>query len=715
MLLGNGDIGVCLVVRPDALGLHIGKEDAWDIRVDDGHIAHLKPFSEIMEMWRRARERAQPGTIYLESKDPELKAYTEVMRSSYAKPWPRPWPCGTVWVHWDPRWAEVKEQKLDLATGVYTLRLGEATLTCFVNANNGHIHLGGDAMPWLSVSYHPLVDRESGLPAPEMAADGRAFSCYQHFPAQPSDSSFALHGVLAGEWTSAVEGTRRVLLKPARPQALRLDLTLFTPRDNPDPRTHARREGLRLATEPAGRLRDETAAWWREHWSRSAVQFENRELERIWYHNQYWLACCLRQGKVAPGLFGNWSMGRIGTAWHGDYHMNYNTQQVYWGVFSSNHVDQHLPYVELVEKLMPMATRNAREQFGLPGAYFPHTAYPVPSTVNPYPVAPWGYEICETPWTVQSLWWHYLYTLDGEYLKRVFPLMRAAGDFLAAYLKKEADGRYHVFPTVSPENWGFAVDTGLNRDCIIDLALTRFLFLALADASRVLGADGRRWSEMAGNLAAYPTARGPHGEVWTDVATAPPEYIYNVPVTISPVFPADEVGLHSPAPLLELARRTMRTVRLEGGNDLVWQPLARARLGMLDLDWFRREVRYCLLPNGVANDRVRQVGGRYRDETDFDFMMRMGIWTENLSLPAVLNECMLQSYNGVLRLFPNTQNLGPARFENLRATGAFLVSATWDGRRVTDATVYSEKGGPLRLPGRTIQTEAGKSYSITAG
>jgi hypothetical protein len=166
---------------------------------------------------------------------------------------------------------------------------------------------------------------------------------------------------------------------------------------------------------------------------------------------------------------------------------------------------------------------------------------------------------------------------------------------------------------------------------------------------------------------------------------------------------------------LELARRTVRNIRLEGGNDLVWQPLARARLGMLDLDWFRREVRYCLLPNGVANDRIRQVGGRYRDETDYDFMMRMGIWTENLALPAVLNECMLQSYNGVLRLFPNTQNLGPARFENLRAAGAFLVSAAWDGHRVTEASVYSEKGGTLRLPGRTIETEAGRTYSITAG
>ncbi len=78
-------------------------------------------------------------------------------------------------------------------------------------------------------------------------------------------------------------------------------------------------------------------------------------------------------------------------------------------------------------------------------------------------------------------------------------------------------------------------------------------------------------------------------------------------------------------------------------------------------------------------------------------MMPMGVWTENLSLPAVINECMMQSYTGTLRLFPNTQNLGPARFESLRAAGAFLVSAAHDGNKVTHLSVLSEKGSAMRL------------------
>lgn len=78
-------------------------------------------------------------------------------------------------------------------------------------------------------------------------------------------------------------------------------------------------------------------------------------------------------------------------------------------------------------------------------------------------------------------------------------------------------------------------------------------------------------------------------------------------------------------------------------------------------------------------------------------MMNIGVWVENLSLPAVLNECMLQSYTGTIRLFPNTHNLGRARFENLRAAGAFLVSAAYDGKSVSGVSLRSERGKTVRL------------------
>ncbi len=709
MLLGNGDIGLCVTVRPDALGLHIGKSDSWDIRVSEEHAAHVLPFADVCKLWERASEEAKrqghPEMTYLEEKIPVLRDYAQLVSSSYRQIWPRPWPCGIVWIHWDPDRYRVSRQSLDPSNGLFDLTLlsndEPVHIYALVNSTAGHICAWSDQPVQLrSVAYRAHTDPAAQLPAPEVTGTTAAFSAFQRFPARldsqlsSDDRSFALYAILQGRWDSV----EPAVLQPGEPQVVRLDITVFTPRDHPDNVQFAAAEAQRLSAQSAAAIRQSSDPYWSEFWSRSAVQLDDKELERCWYHNQYWLACCLRRGKLAPGLFGNWTSGHIGTAWHGDYHMNYNTQQVFWGVFSSNHADQHFPYIDLVESLLPMSQKYAREKFNLPGAYFPHCAYPVPSQVVAYPVPPWGYEICETPWVVQSLWWHYLYTQDESILQRVYPLLKAATEFIAGYVKLGTDGRYHVKPTVSPENWGCTVDYRLNQDCIMDLALIDFLLEATIAASEILRVDANErpnWLKIRSRLAAYPIA--PKSNVWLDVPNAPEAWIYNVPVTLAPVFPGERIGLHSDENDLALARRTAQTVQLEGGNDVVYQPLIRARLGMLDLDWFKREVRYCLMPNGIVNDRARQTGGRYHDSTDFDFMMRMGVWTENLSLPAVLNECFLQGYNGTLRLFPNTKNLGPAKFHHLRAAGAFLVSAAWDGQSVSPITLLSERGKTVRL------------------
>ncbi|MBZ5561883.1 MAG: hypothetical protein LAP13_05625 [Acidobacteriia bacterium] len=760
MLLGNGDVGVCVTVRPDALGLHLGKSDSWDIRVSEEHWKYVLPFNELLTLWQRASEEAKrqgkPDMLFLEDNIDFFREYTRKVNASYNQPWPRPWPCGIVWIQWDPRWVRVRKQTLDPSNGLFTLELDcrepgrpprRVDLLGFVDWETGDVCVSTDSpAPFTSVTYFPYDDPEARLPGAEVIAtsqDGAGvLKLRRRFPAtaptdavlnpppSPKDRHFALAGLFSGSWTfpstphregPVGEGRPHATFLPARLQPFRLDLVMLTSLDASDPPAQAAAEAARLSSLPVSRLRDGSETHWRDFWSHSAVEFEDKELERIWYHNQYFLACCLREGKVAPGLFGNWTSGKIGTAWHGDYHMNYNTQQVFWGLFSSNHAEQHFPYIELVENLLPMSENYAREKFGLPGAFFPHSAYPVPSQVVPYPAPPWGYEVCETPWVVQSLWWHYLYTRDETVLKRVYPLLRAAARFLAAYLKKGEDGKYHVIPTVSPENWGFTVDYRLNKDCIMDLALTAFVLDAVVEASRLLGEDETervRWTEIRAILAPYPRTTGPLGEVWADVVDAPPEHVYNVPVTLAPVFPGEQVGLGRGEEHLEIARRTARTVRLEGGNDLVYQPLIRARLGMLDLRWFKGQVRYCLLPNGVANDRVRQIGGRYSDSTDFDFMMRMGVWTENLALPAVLNECLLQSYTGTIRLFPNTQNLGQARFRHLRAAGALLVSAAYNGRAIFGVELLSEKGATTRMlnpwESRTVRVTQAKDHQPVA-
>jgi alpha-L-fucosidase 2 len=775
MLLGNGDVGVCAVVRPDALGLHLSKSDCWDIRVTEGSEKEVRPFREILEMWKRASAELNRDGNH----DGESVENVEIFREyggrvgrSYSKPWPRPWPCGTVWLKWDPRWVEPMTYSLNPANGVFTLELKitpldnrdrAATLTAFVDWDSGRISVQSDPIPEVSVIYSPAIDGfradpfDSGhieihpdrLPRPilkhQVMTDASDFSCYQEFPAigpseenpnpprSEKDRNFSLHGRMEGTWAvSQIQASDSLVFSAESDRTIRLDVAIVTPRDlllrrlesqksgddqhanwitipqtqvysAEDLNTSAYAEQVAIPASklPFDDLRQTSERRWREHWSASAVRFEDDALERIWYHNQYFLTCCLRKHRTAPGLFANWSSsGGIGSAWHSDYHLDYNCQQVYWGVFSSNRIDMHQPFLELVENLLPMSEKFANDSFNLPGAFFPLSAYPVPSQIVPYPVPPWGYQICMTPWAVQSLWWQFLYTQDQKYLGRVYPTLRAAARFLAAYLTKENDGKYHVFPSISSENWGCTVNFKLNKDCILDLALTRFLLDAMVNASTILGEDHEereRWKEIGENLAPYPKSAGLHGEVWLDIPNAPLEHVYNVPITLAPVFPGEQVGMDTGGEFLEIATRTAQTIRLEGGNDLVSQPLIRARLGILDLDWFKRQIEYCMLPDGVSNDRVRQTGGRYSLATDVDYMMRMGLWCENFAVPVVVNECMMQSYTGTIRLFPNVLNLGAARFEKLRAVGAFLVSAIFDGSTVTKFELFSEKGALLRF------------------
>ena len=213
----------------------------------------------------------------------------------------------------------------------------------------------------------------------------RRIFCTQRLPSTPptaevpdpppsvKDRNFALYGRLTGSWKVpqpnpiSMRGpwlerdVPHAWLESSGPQSFRLDVMVMTPQDHADNTTRVRDDVQRLAAKPASGIHQQSATHWQEFWSKSAVELDDPELEKIWYHNQYFLACCLRQGKVAPGQAGNWITPSVGSSWHGDYHFDYNVEQVYWGVFSSNHADQHYPYIDLVEHLLPAAEARAKE------------------------------------------------------------------------------------------------------------------------------------------------------------------------------------------------------------------------------------------------------------------------------------------------------------------------------------------------------------------
>ncbi|MDR6878279.1 glycosyl hydrolase family 95 catalytic domain-containing protein [Bacillus sp. 3255] len=735
-LMGNGGLGAVVTTRPDAVVIHFGHNNVWDIRIAEDNADKIGTFQDVFEQLKQI-----PQELDTFQEHAWYREYCDMTQENYRKPYPRPMPCGSLLLGYDRRRAEVLGHKVHIHDGLCEVYMkadaAEVTLQLFIEPDTDRMWLrlvaagteagaaGGAAGD--SASMRGVFDRIKLIPDPdtpkvfapaEKAASAELGQLFfrQTLPftpeggtGHPKDKAFRLavrtaeaiapaHNVKDGVQASLL-GTEDFLVCVELAEGADTAVS----------------KGLTVLHAPAAEGWVEAYAAcrssWADYWSRSGVKLGDEFLERIWYWNLYFYHCSVKPEATCPGLFANWSYRSIGSEWHGDYHMNYNTQQPFWLAFSSNHVDKHLAYVNMVDHILPVSRKWAKDYYGMRGAYYPHSAYPVEMNLMPYPVPHWGWEVCETPWTVQSLWWHYLYTMDREFLaNRAFVPMKEAVLFMADYMDRPdthgeawGDDRYHVYPTVVPELYELTPGFKRNYDCLVDLTLTKFLFHAYAEACKVLGVEQEE-AELLGSVRKllrqfpeYPTAESRRGTVFVSVPGEDPEVVYNTPNGIMTIFPGEEHGLHSPEDQYRIAVNSYWNHRNEGGNELVFYHLAGARLGQLDLERFKRQISYCMLPNGTCTDRVLLSGGRYSDTLSFDFMRRVGVWFENFALPVVINECLLQSYNGILRFFPNWPAEQEAEFATLRAVGAFLVSASFSGGEVRWVEIESEAGAALKL------------------
>ena len=737
-LLGNGGMGVVVTTRPDGIVLYFGHNNVWDIRLSEKNREKIGTFEDVFK-----KAKSIPDNLNSLTQDPWYSEYSSMAMENYSKPYPRPFPCGSVLLGFDRREIELIGHRLDIFNG-----LCEVT---FLTKNKKKVRLQLFTDMIKDKLWMRLVDQENNL-SENIFNRVRVIpdpSTPNEFPKYKSDEAYAL-GVLSFRQVLPYQEPDKYDREKGHPKdnAFRLTVEINsvlgkTPRVN----WNGNEEGMTnlecsikdkgtfvgdisleegLSTTVSKNLlvsvvpnnqsftssMDKNTMIWKEYWNKSGLKLDDEFLESIWYQNLYFFNCAVKDGVKTPGLFANWSYNNIGTAWHGDYHMNYNTEQPFWLCFSSNHLEKNLSYIKLVESLMSVSRNWASEYYKLPGAYFPHSAFPVDMTINPYPIPDWGWEVCETPWAVQGVWWHYLYSKDINFLRdRGYEPIKAAVEFLVAYMKrpeakggKWKDDKYHIFPTIPPELYGLRPGFIYNYDCTMDLTLVKFIFKAFEEATKALEIEKsekdllRDVKEILAHFPEYPTANSPeYGKIMTSVPGEHDQVVYNVPANLATVFPGEDYGLHSGKEQLEILRNTYFNQQNEGGNDLVFSNIQAARIGTLDLEKFKRQVNYCMLPNGTTSDRVMQVHGRYNDMIDYGYMDKMGIWFENFALPAVINECLMQSYQGTIRLLPNWPMNKDAEFRDLRAAGAFLVSAILKDGKVMKIKVVSEAGSLLKI------------------
>lgn len=492
--------------------------------------------------------------------------------------------------------------------------------------------------------------------------------------ALPSSRVVAVVSRFVGaEARTNAEGHLSATLRPGRPlfvvTPVVSDLDLHVNYINPQ---HLEAVAKKIATDfEAGSIADSVAAHhgrWSNFWSRSFIEIPDKEIEKRWYAALYVMGSCSAPGKVAPGLWGNW-ITTDHPNWHGDFHLNYNFQAPFYGVYAANHADLSLPFYQAIQESLPEGRAMAKRH-GWKGVHFPVAIGPW-GLRSEHPDGDWG-QRSDAAFAALNFIWQYQYTQDEEFLRTTaYPYLREVGDFWEDYLKLE-NGRYVIY------NDSIHEGSGPDFNPLLSLGLVRTLFAKLVPMSETLGVDADRravWRDISAKLSAFPLQQrdgktvfryAEKGMAWNNGNT----------LGIHHIFPAGAIGLDSDPKLLAVCHNTIEAMhRWADYNGFSSWYTACARVGY-DPATVLAKLRTECDKHSLPNLLLYYGGG--------------GI--ENCGGFLAITEMLLQSHDGTIRLFPCWPANQPARFGDLRAVGAFLVSAQIDAGVVSGVKIVSEKG-----------------------
>lgn len=473
-------------------------------------------------------------------------------------------------------------------------------------------------------------------------------------------------------------------------------------------------------------LKREHRSWWSDFWNLSHIDIGDGWVERYYYQSQYLLACSSRAGKIAPGLWGPFICSEE-TAWAGDYHLNYNYQSPYWGCFSSNHILLTENYDRPLLDYMEKGRAYARELLNCRGLYYPVGIGPFGLSSAAWPDTDekmedmygypdhmldggnmfWGQKSNASFGAVNMMMRFYA-TWDEEYAGKVYPYIRGCAEFWEDYLISRG-GKYESVNDCFYEEWpGRGTDNDVNPSC--SLGLIRMVMRGALDISSLLGVDSDRrgrWQDILENLSDFPTGytkdrrlslknsdRKGVSSNSEDFKPTGLNRIHMHGVLIPPMVSGPLTDSRFSSIMLDdMNQWTAKDGRDWGnsmGNGVETVYAGAARLGFSP-EKILRYLRERIEMNSYPNCYIVADGG--------------GIETL-AAVPFTINEMLIQSFEGTLRLFPCWARSQDASFRHLRANGAFLVSSSIKNGTIGEVDLLSEQGRPCRMenpwPGRTL-------------
>ncbi len=455
-------------------------------------------------------------------------------------------------------------------------------------------------------------------------------------------------------------------------QKVTLALALQSSMDAKDPLAAAQAKAAGLNAAGVARLLDNHRQWWREFWAQSLVEISDPFLELQYYAANYELGCALRDPEFPTGLFGL-PVTDDDPRWAGDYHLNFDYQSQFYGLYKSNHLTQADTFEAPVLAFMERGRAAAKDMMKIRGVYYP-VGIGAKGIQTSAPGTFLGQK-CNAVYCVVNMSMRWYHTYDQAYATKVYPFVLEVANFWEDFLVFE-DGRYVI------KNDSIQENSGADVNSIMSLGLVRNLFETALDMSRELKLDAGRqakWQDILKNLSPLPTFEKDGVTVfrYTEKGT---EWIDGNSCVLQHIYPAGVLGLDDDPKLLEIARNTVhakgRKWSADNGENSHYP--AAVRVGCDPAEILTN------LTNLWSTSRKTSSGLPEDPE-------------QCSTVPETINEMLCMSHRQVLRVFPVWPKNKDAKFLNLRAEGAFLVSSALKNGVVQTVKITSERGRDCTL------------------
>lgn len=425
-------------------------------------------------------------------------------------------------------------------------------------------------------------------------------------------------------------------------------------------------------------------------------------------YGRYLLISCSRPGDLPANLQGIWNKDMT-PPWDSKYTVNINAQMNYWPAEVCNLSECHEPLLEFIKKLVPNGRKTAKEMYGCRGFVCHHNTDIYGDTAPQDMYIPASYWVMGAAWLCTHIWTHYEYTLDEEFLKEYFPIMREAAEFFLDYLV-EHKGYLVTCPSVSPENT-FILPNGQTGSNIygvtMDNQILRDLFTQCIESAKILNVEDELNEQIKKALKAIkPTEIGLNGYIleWPeDYEEAEPghrhiSHLYGL-------YPSDQISVDKTPDLARAAKLTLERRLAKGGGHTGWSRAwiinhyAKLWEGEKAYDNLVKLFEMSVYPNLFDKHPPFQIDGNFGVTAGIANMIVQSDFDRIVLLPAC----------------PKAWKEGSMTGLKTKKTGT--IDIYWENNKLTEAYLSFEKDIDMGIRYKDIcqdmHFEANKTYLIT--